>query len=158
MQKTSAGILLFRRTRGGLEVFLIHPGGPYYVKKDTWSIPKGEYEAGEDALAAARREFEEETGSSLDRIASGEYLPLGEIRQPSGKLVRAWAVEGEFDPATLVSNTCAIEWPPRSGKQILIPEADRGAWFSVEEARPRMFKGQEALLDRLVAAVEKSSA
>jgi predicted NUDIX family NTP pyrophosphohydrolase len=154
MPKTSAGILLFRRTRAGLEVFLVHPGGPYYVKKDTWSIPKGEYEPGEDALAAARREFEEETGSAID----GEFLPVGEIRQPSGKMVRAWAVEGDFDPATLVSNTCAIEWPPRSGKQILIPEADRGAWFSVEEARPRIFKGQEALLDRLVAAVEKSSA
>jgi predicted NUDIX family NTP pyrophosphohydrolase len=158
MPKTSAGILLFRRMRVGLEVFLVHPGGPYYVKKDTWSIPKGEYEPGEDALAAAQREFEEETGSALDRITSGEFLPLGEIRQRSGKVVQAWAVEGDFDPATLVSNTCAIEWPPRSGKQIMIPEADRGAWFSLDEARPRIFKGQEALLDRLVAAVEKSSA
>lgn len=130
-------------------MFLIHPGGPYYVRKDTWSIPKGEYEAGEDPLAAARREFAEETGAAVD----GEFVPLGEIRQPSGKLVRAWAVEGDFDPATLVSNRCAIEWPPRSGKQIMIPEADRGAWFSLEAARPRMFRGQEALLDRLVAAV-----
>ena len=149
MPKTSAGILLFRRGGKGLEVFLIHPGGPYYVKKDTWSIPKGEYGAGEDPLAAARREFAEETGSAVE----GKFVPLGEIRQPSGKLVQAWAVEGDFDPATLVSNRCAIEWPPRSGRQILGPEADRGAWFSVEAARPRIFKGQEALLDRLVRVV-----
>jgi predicted NUDIX family NTP pyrophosphohydrolase len=151
MPRTSAGILLYRRSPRGLEVFLVHPGGPYYVKKDVWSIPKGEYEPGEDPLAAAQREFEEETGSPLSRVATGNFLPLGEIRQPSGKLVVAWAVEGDFDPATLVSNTCPIEWPPRSGKQIMIPEADRGAWFAMDEARPKIFKGQEALLDRLQA-------
>lgn len=154
MPKTSAGILLYRRTGKDLEVFLVHPGGPYYVKKDTWSIPKGEFEPGEDPLAAARREFEEETGSPVE----GEFFPLGEIRQPSGKRVQAWAVEGDFDPATLVSNTCPIEWPPRSGRQIMIPEADRGGWFPVDEARPRIFKGQEALLDRLLEAVGRSSA
>lgn len=149
MPKTSAGILLYRRLPAGLEVFLVHPGGPYYVRKDVWSIPKGEYEPGEDPLAAACREFSEETGSSMDRVSTGDFIALGEIRQPSGKLVTAWAVEGDFDPATLVSNTCPIEWPPRSGRQIMIPEADRGAWFSVEEARPKIFKGQELLLDRL---------
>lgn len=151
MPKTSAGILLYRRSAGVLEVFLVHPGGPYYVKKDVWSIPKGEYGSGEDPLAAARREFEEETGSPLERISTGEFLPLGEVRQPSGKLVTAWAVEGDFDPATLVSNTCPIEWPPRSGQQIMIPEADRGAWLSIDDARPKIFKGQELLLDRLNA-------
>lgn len=151
MPKTSAGILLFRRTTAGPEVFLIHPGGPYYVKKDVWSIPKGEYQPGEDPLAAARREFGEETGTPLEGLISGEFLPLGEIRQPSGKLVTAWAVEGDFDPATLVSNTCPIEWPPRSGRQIIIPEADRGAWYPIADARPKIFKGQEKLLDRLAA-------
>lgn len=157
MPKTSAGILLYRRAPAGVEVFLVHPGGPYYVKKDVWSIPKGEYEPGEDPLAAACREFEEETGSSRDRVFRGDFIPLGEIRQPSGKLVTAWAVEGDFDPATLVSNTCPIEWPPRSGRQIMIPEADRGAWFSVDEARPKIFKGQELLLDRLVAQLAPAS-
>lgn len=151
MPKTSAGILLFRRATAGPEVFLIHPGGPYYVKKDVWSIPKGEYQPGEDPLAAARREFGEETGTPLEGLISGEFLPLGEIRQPSGKLVTAWAVKGDFDPATLVSNTCPIEWPPRSGRQIIIPEADRGAWFPIADARPKIFKGQEKLLDRLAA-------
>ena len=147
--KTSAGILLYRRAPGGLEVFLIHPGGPFWAKKDKWSIPKGEYEPDEDPLAAARREFQEETGSPID----GDFLHLGQIRQPSGKQVTAWAVEGDFDPSTLVSNTCQIEWPPRSGRQIEVPEADRGAWFSLESARTKIFQGQEALLDRLAAAL-----
>lgn len=150
MPNPSAGILLYRRSARGLEVFLIHPGGPFWAKKDQWSIPKGEYSPDEEPLAAARREFQEETGMA----AEGEFRPLGEIRQPSGKLVTAWAVEGDFDPAALVSNTCEIEWPPRSGRRMEIPEADRGAWFSVEEARPRIFRGQEALLERLMEAVE----
>ncbi|HEX4008157.1 MAG TPA: NUDIX domain-containing protein [Acidobacteriaceae bacterium] len=150
MPKPSAGILLYRRASAGPEVFLIHPGGPFWAKKDAWSIPKGEYEPKEDALAAARREFQEETGSAL--LASrpeGDFLPLGDIRQPSGKQVTAWAVEGDFDAARLKSNTCMIEWPPRSGKQMEIPEADKGAWFSMEAAREKIFKGQDALLDRL---------
>ncbi len=144
--KNSAGILLYRRSSAGLEVFLIHPGGPYWVKKDAWSIPKGEYEASESPLEAARREFQEETGSPV----SGNFLPLGAIRQPGGKQVMAWAVERDFDPATLVSNTCQVEWPPRSGRLIEIPEADRGAWFSIDAAREKIFRGQEALLDRLL--------
>ena len=149
MPNPSAGILLYRRAASGLEVFLIHPGGPLWARKDSWSIPKGEYSPNEEPLAAARREFEEETG----RAVEGKFLPLGEIRQPSGKQVTAWAIEGDFDPAALVSNTCQVEWPPRSGRMITIPEVDRGAWFSLEEARRKIFRGQEALLNRLAAAL-----
>lgn len=149
MPNPSAGILLYRRKSSELEVFLIHPGGPFWAKKDAWSIPKGEYTPDEDPLAAARREFQEETGSPVD----GDFLPLGDIRQPSGKQVTAWAVEGDFDPSTLVSNTCQIEWPPRSGRHIEIPEADRGAWFTIESARAKIFQGQDALLDRLASAL-----
>jgi predicted NUDIX family NTP pyrophosphohydrolase len=152
MPKFSAGILLFRRSPR-LEVFLIHPGGPFWAKKDVWSIPKGEYAPEEEPLAAARREFEEETGASGASVFRGDFLALGMIRQPSGKQVTAWAVEGDFDPARLRSNTCMVEWPPRSGKQIEIPEADRGAWFTVEAARKKIFKGQDKLLDRLLAAI-----
>ncbi len=154
MPNPSAGILLYRRPPSGLEVFLIHPGGPFWAKKDAWSIPKGEYAPEEDALDAARREFEEETGSPMlaDRAAA-DFLPLGVVRQPSGKQVTAWAVEGDFDPATLVSNTCEIEWPPRSGRRMEIPEADRGGWFSLEAARAKIFEGQDGLLDRLAAAL-----
>jgi predicted NUDIX family NTP pyrophosphohydrolase len=153
MPKFSAGILLYRRNPL-VEVFLVHPGGPFWAKKDAWSIPKGEYESGEDPLAAARREFQEETGSALavDR-PEGDFLALGQIRQPSGKQVTAWAVEGDFDPARLVSNTCLVEWPPRSGKEIEIPEVDRGAWFSVDAARKKIFRGQGTLLDRLMEAL-----
>lgn len=148
MPNPSAGILLYRRTASGLEVFLIHPGGPFWANKDSWSIPKGEYSPEEEPLAAACREFQEETGMAVD----GDFLPLGVIRQPSGKQVTAWALEGDFNPASLVSNTCEVEWPPRSGRIITIPEADRGAWFSLDEARGKIFRGQEALLDRLAAA------
>lgn len=163
MTRRSAGILLFRLTSGahdtnssqdggrvtrapGVEVFLIHPGGPYWAKKDSWSIPKGEYEEGEPPLVAARREFQEETGAAVD----GDFLALGTIRQPSGKEVTAWALEGDFDPAALVSNTCEVEWPPRSRRTVEVPEADRAAWFTVDEARKKIFRGQEALLDRLL--------
>jgi predicted NUDIX family NTP pyrophosphohydrolase len=148
MPKSSAGILLYRR-KPRLEVFLIHPGGPFWAKKDAWSIPKGEYEPGEEPLAAAQREFAEETGSPV----SGNFLPLGEIRQPSGKQVTAWAVEGDLDPATLVSNTCMVEWPPHSGKEIEIPEVDRGDWFDLETARRKIFKGQDKFLGRLTIAL-----
>lgn len=161
--KRSAGILLYRRKRAAsgtdpktqLEVFLIHPGGPFWAKKDAWSIPKGEYVDGEPPLEAARREFQEETGSSLaiDRPAN-DFQPLGTIRQPSGKEVIAWAVQDDFDPAALVSNTCSVEWPPRSRRFITIPEADRGAWFSLDAARKKIFKGQDAFLDRLQDALE----
>ncbi len=135
---------MFRR-RWELEVFLVHPGGPYWAKKDAWTIPKGEYDPPEEPLDAAKREFQEETGFE----PHGPFIPLGETRQPSGKMVAAWAFEGDCDPASLVSNTCMIEWPPRSGKQMEIPEVDRGAWLTIDQARPKIFKGQERFLDRL---------
>ena len=137
------------RIRGGeLEVFLVHPGGPFWVKKDlgAWTIPKGEYADDEQPLAAARREFQEETGFSI----SGPFHELGTIRQASGKLVTAWAVEGDCDPAKLVSNHCQIEWPPRSHRLIEIPEIDRGAWYSVPEARRRILNTQTPFLDSIV--------
>lgn len=143
--KRSAGLLMYRRNPD-LEVFLAHPGGPFWAKKDAWTIPKGEYEPGERALEAAVREFQEETGFE----PRPPFLELGEIRQPSGKIVTAWAFEGDCDPSRLISNTCMIEWPPRSGKQMEIPEVDRGVWFRIEDARRKIFKGQEKLLDRLL--------
>jgi predicted NUDIX family NTP pyrophosphohydrolase len=137
---------MYRRRGGELEVFLAHPGGPVWNKKHCWTIPKGQYDSDEAPLDAAKREFQEETGF----VPHGDFLELGEIRQPSGKRVLAWAFEGDCDPAQLVSNTCEIEWPPRSGRRIEIPEVDRGEWFSIEAARRRIFKGQEAYLDRLL--------
>lgn len=150
MPKRSAGLLMYRRGGDGLEVFLAHPGGPFWAKKDAWTIPKGEYENSEDPLDAARREFQEETGFA----PIPPFVSLGEIRQPNGKIVTAWAFEGDCDPAALTSNTCLVEWPPRSGRRIEIPEVDRGAWFAIETAGPKMFKGQAALLERLVEAVK----
>jgi predicted NUDIX family NTP pyrophosphohydrolase len=147
--KRSAGLLMFRR-REVLEVFLVHPGGPFWAKKDAWTIPKGEYDPPEAALDAALREFQEETGFE----PHGPFVELGETRQPSGKIVTAWAFEGDCDPAALHSNTCFVEWPPRSGKQMEIPEVDRGAWSTIERARPRIFKGQEKFLDRLAESFE----
>src|SRR5262245_12423895 len=134
MPRRSAGVLLYRRRHGGIvEVLLVHPGGPFWAKKDdgAWSIPKGEYASGEDPLAAARREFEEETGASAP---AGEAIALGAFRQSSGKIVEAWAIEGDFDTATLKSNTFTLEWPPRSGKTRQVPEVDRAAWLIPEEA------------------------
>ena len=149
MPKRSAGILLFRSRLGDLEVFLVHPGGPFWLKKDlgAWTLPKGEYTDGEEPLAAAVREFREETGFSI----AGPFLELGVIRQASGKLVSGWAVEGDCDPATLVSNLCQIEWPPRSHRMIEVPEVDRGEWFSIPEARRRILSAQIPFLDSLVA-------
>jgi predicted NUDIX family NTP pyrophosphohydrolase len=148
MPKRSAGLLVYRRRTSGLEVFLIHPGGPLWAKKDlgAWSIPKGEYDESEPPLQAAIREFGEETGFSI----SGEFLELGVIRQAGGKLVSAWACAGDFDPAQLVSNQCEIEWPLRSGRKISIPEVDRGAWFAIPEARIRIFESQQPFLDCLL--------
>jgi predicted NUDIX family NTP pyrophosphohydrolase len=145
--KRSAGLLMYRRGGKGPEVFLVHPGGPFWAKKDlgAWTIPKGEYEPGEEPLAAARREFNEETGFT----AQGEFQDLGHVTQSSGKVVRAWAVEGDCDPATLVSNFCQVEWPPRSRRMIDIPEVDRGAWYGLEEADRRMFPAQKPFLERL---------
>jgi predicted NUDIX family NTP pyrophosphohydrolase len=145
--KQSAGLLMYRSRHGQLEVFLVHPGGPFWVKKDlgAWSICKGEYAAGEPALEAAKREFQEETGFT----AQGDFLSLGEVKQSGGKIVSAWAFEGDCDPAKLVSNLCQIEWPPRTGRRIEIPEVDRAAWFSLAEARERILKSQAPFLNRL---------
>jgi predicted NUDIX family NTP pyrophosphohydrolase len=144
--KRSAGLLMYRE-RQGLEVFLVHPGGPFWAAKDrgAWTVPKGEYEPGEEALAAARREFQEETSFA----AAGPFLELGTVRQKSGKTVTAWAFAGDCDPSQLVSNTCEIEWPPRSGKLLKIPEIDRGRWFGLEEARDWIRAEQVELLDML---------
>jgi predicted NUDIX family NTP pyrophosphohydrolase len=147
MPKRSAGVLLFRRVGGEIEVLLAHPGGPFWKNKDdgAWSIPKGEYADGEDPLAAAKREFAEETGL----IPSGDFVPLGEVRQPGGKVVSAWAVEGDFDTKLLRSNTFSMPWPPGSGKLQEFPEIDRAGWFALEIARRKILKGQAEVLDRL---------
>jgi predicted NUDIX family NTP pyrophosphohydrolase len=147
MAKRSAGLLMYRRRSGQLEVFLVHPGGPFWAKKDmgAWSICKGEYAESELPLEAAKREFQEETGFT----AEGSFLELGLVQQASGKIVSAWAFEGDCDPGKLISNRCQVEWPPRSGRMIEIPEVDRGGWFSIEAARERILKAQGPFLDRL---------
>lgn len=152
MPATSAGLLVYRDAAARLEVFLVHPGGPYWARKDlgAWSIPKGEIAPDEDALRAAHREFEEETGSAVD----GPTIALGEIRQTSGKRVHAWAVRADLDATQIRSNTFEIEWPPRSGRMRAFPEVDRAAWFTIDEARRRILPSQEPLLDRLLAALE----
>jgi predicted NUDIX family NTP pyrophosphohydrolase len=144
----SAGILLHRRRDGDLEVLLVHPGGPAWAGRDlgAWSIPKGEYEPVEDALAAARREFEEELGTAPP---DGPVADLGEIRQRSGKRVRAWALAGDLDVEDITSNMIPFEWPPRSGKKIQIPEVDRAEWFPLDTAREKINAGQVPLLERL---------
>lgn len=146
--KPSAGILLFRR-RDQLEVFLVHPGGPYWAKKDdgAWTIPKGEYQPDEEPAAAAVREFNEETGHWLE---AADLHALGSVTQRSGKVVSAWAVEGDLDPDRLESNDFTIEWPPRSGRSQSFPEVDRGEWFSIEAARVKLNPAQTLLLDRLI--------
>ena len=151
MPKRSAGILLYRRSPSGLALLLVHPGGPFWAKKDlgAWSIPKGEYSDGEEALAAARREFAEETGAAADGMA----LPLGELKQGGGKLVTAFAVAGDFDPAALKSNTFTMEWPPRSGRTAAFPEVDRAQWFPPAEAEAKILKGQREFIARLMKAV-----
>jgi len=150
--KRSAGLLMYRRTEQGIEVFLVHPGGPFWARKDlgAWSIPKGEYAEAEDPLAAAKREFAEETGLT----ARGDFVPLTDVRQPGGKIVRAWAFEGDADPAQIKSNTFAMEWPPRSGKRIEMPEVDRAGWFPIKAAKARILKGQKPFLDQLLARIE----
>ena len=150
MPKTSAGLLLYRRAGGGLEVLLVHPGGPFWARKDdgAWSIPKGEHGEEEDPRAAALRELAEELGSAP---ALGDLLDLGEIRQKSGKVVRAFAAEGDFDPDTLHSNTFEMEWPPRSGRRQSFPEVDRAAWLTPEQAKGKINAAQAEFLDRLLA-------
>ena len=151
MAKTSAGLLVYRRRDGALEVLLVHPGGPFWARRDlgAWSIPKGEIGVAEQPLDAAQREFQEETGFTV----AGEFLPLPAIRQPGGKVVLAWAVEGDCDPAQLRSNTLPLEWPPRSGRMQEFPEIDRAAWFGMDEARRRILPGQAGFLDQLAALV-----
>jgi predicted NUDIX family NTP pyrophosphohydrolase len=153
MPKRSAGILLYRRRVGGLEVLLVHPGGPFWAKKDAgaWSIPKGEYSEGEDPLAVARREFLEETGARVE----GECVALGEVVQPGRKVVAAFALEGDLDPATLRSNTFELEWPPKSGRKATFPEIDRAQWFSPAEAEQKILSGQRPFLERLKKAIGK---
>jgi len=149
MPKRSAGLLLFRRAESGWQVLLAHPGGPFWARKDkgAWSIPKGELAEDEDPLQGALREFAEETGHHV----TGAFIALPPLRQPGGKLVYAWAVEGDFDPAQLRSNTFSMEWPPRSGRQASFPEVDRAAWFGLDEARSRILSGQVGFLDALAA-------
>jgi predicted NUDIX family NTP pyrophosphohydrolase len=149
MAKRSAGILLYRGKGAGLELLLVHPGGPFWAKKDlgAWSIPKGEYEEGEDPLAVARREFEEELGSPAP---AGDAIELGELEQPSRKLITAYAIEGDVDVGTLSSNLFEMEWPPKTGRLQYFPEVDRAEWFSVEEARDKILPGQRPFIDRLL--------
>jgi predicted NUDIX family NTP pyrophosphohydrolase len=154
MPKLSAGILLFRRRPPGVEVMLVHPGGPFWAKKDdgAWSIPKGLADETEDLLEAAKREFLEETGMAV----AGEFLDLGAHKQPSGKTIAAWACEGDFDPALLMSNTFTLEWPPRSGRMTEFPEVDRAAWYSIDEAFMKINKGQRTIIAALEAASVRS--
>jgi predicted NUDIX family NTP pyrophosphohydrolase len=152
MKKLSAGVLLYRHLDADVEVFLVHPGGPFWAKKDlgSWSLPKGEYADGDDPLTAARREFAEETGFAID----GMFLALGELKQPSGKIITAWALDHDLDAALIKSNTFTLEWPPKSGKIQEFPEVDRGGWFSLPAALEKLTKGQ---LDFLTRFAEKLS-
>lgn len=145
--KTSAGILLYRMAENGLEVFLVHPGGPYWAKKDegAWSVPKGEFEAGEDSLDAAKREFKEETGFDI----TGNFMELTPLRQPSGKVVYVWAVEGNIDATSIKSNMFSMEWPPRSGKEQEFPEVDKGSWLTIAQAQEKLLPGQRGFLEQL---------
>ena len=150
--RQSVGILIFRRKTSNIEVFLVHPGGPYWAKKDlgAWGVPKGEYHDGEEPLTAARREFFEETGFACE----GNFISLGEVQQRGGKHVHAWAVEADCDPAQLVSNTFSLQWPPRSGRFVETPEVDRGEWFNLQEARRRMVTAQIPFLEALAGALK----
>jgi predicted NUDIX family NTP pyrophosphohydrolase len=147
--KLSAGLLVYRRTDGGIEVLLVHPGGPFWTKKDdgAWSVPKGEYEPDEDPLQVALREFEEETGQPPPDHSDAEWL--GEQRQPSGKVVSVWAIEGDVDVSEVRSNTFEMEWPPRSGRTREFPEVDRADWFDLDQARRKLLRGQVGFLDRI---------
>lgn len=151
-QPTSAGLLMFRRRGGTPEVLLAHPGGPFWKNRDlgAWTLPKGQLDANEDALAAARREFHEETGFTV----SPPFLPLGELRQKAGKRVLAWAFEGDADPARLRCNSFEIEWPPRSGRMQAFPEIDRAQWFTLPEARRRILPAQLPFIERLQAFLD----
>jgi predicted NUDIX family NTP pyrophosphohydrolase len=152
MKKKSAGILMYKRSDQGLRLLLVHPGGPFWAKKDVgvWSIPKGEYEEGEDPLSAAKREFCEELGAE----PSGEFWDLGALMQPSRKEIVAWAVEADFPVEELKSNTFELEWPPKSGRKRQFPEVDRAEWFNPRDARKKILAGQVEFIDRLLARVK----
>lgn len=157
MAKRSAGLLVYRRGREGIELFLVHPGGPFWAKKDegAWSVPKGLCEPDEDALAAAKREFREETGFSVD----GRFMSLGAFKQPSGKVVEVWAIEQhDLNPAAMRSNTFAMEWPPRSGRMAKFPEVDRAAWMPSREALRKVTKGQRPIIEALLSKLGESCA
>ena len=155
MTKKSAGLLMYRRRNGKLEVMLVHPGGPFWVKKDlgSWSIPKGEYTNEEDPLEVAKREFQEETSFK----AEGEFMALTPIKQPSGKLITIWAFEGDCDASKIKSNTFTMEWPPRSGKQQEFPEVDRAAWFTISVAKKKIIKGQTGFIDEFYQIIVDNS-
>jgi predicted NUDIX family NTP pyrophosphohydrolase len=152
-KKQSAGLLLYRFRGDNLEVLLIHPGGPFWKNKDAgaWSVPKGEFEDDEDALAAAKRETQEELGQSF----TGKFTALEPVKLKTGKVVYAWALEGDFDPEKLVSNTFEMEWPPRSGKKIMVPEADKAAWFSPKEAKEKINAAQVNFIEQLLLILKK---
>lgn len=147
MPKKSAGILMYRSQKDVLEVLLVHPGGPFWTKKDigSWSIPKGEYTDTEDPFTVAKREFEEETSFQVD----GDFTPLTPLEQPSGKVVSAWTVEGDCDASKIKSNTFLMEWPPRSGKKQEFPEVDRAEWFTIDTAKKKLLKGQVGFIEEL---------
>ena len=149
MAKQAAGILLFRRGKAGVEVLLAHPGGPLWARKDysSWTLPKGQFTDGELPLDAAKREFEEEMGSA----PTGDFQSLGTLKQPSGKVIHAWAAESDFDSSSVKSNLFSMEWPPKSGQMGEFPEIDRAGWFSIDQARIKILKGQAPFLDRLLA-------
>ena len=156
MKKKSAGILVYRDIDGSHEVFLVHPGGPYWVKKDlnAWSVPKGEPDDEEDLFVAAKREFGEETGLEI----SGDFMELEPVKQPSGKIIYTWAVESDLDASAVESNLFEMEWPPRSGKTGKFPEVDRAGWFTFETARQKIVKGQIPILDQLERKLRRSPA
>jgi len=155
-KKESAGLLMYRLRNSTLEVFLVHPGGPYWAKKDlgAWSIPKGESAEDEDRLDTAKREFQEETGF----LPEGNFIALTPIKQPGGKLVHAWAFKGDCDAKAIVSNTFSIEWPPRSGKRQAFPEVDRAEWFTIDAAKEKILKGQASFLEELIHKIENGLA
>jgi predicted NUDIX family NTP pyrophosphohydrolase len=156
MPKQSAGLLIYRQRGATPEVFLVHPGGPFWAKKDAgaWSIPKGEFETGEDPLATARREFTEETGFTID----GPFTALPPVKQPGGKIVHAFAVPGDCDASAIRSNSFTLEWPPRSGRRQEFPEVDRAGWFDLAAAREKILRGQLPLLDALERLLQKRGA
>lgn len=153
MAKTTAGILPYRKREGDWEVFLVHPGGPFWQNKDrhAWSVGKGEPEAGEGLFHAAKREFKEETGLDIH----GEFVPLEPVKQPGGKIVHAWTVEADLDNIAIESNTFSMEWPPKSGKIREFPEVDKAGWFSLEEAKEKIHKGQVGILEQLAQRLEQ---